>query len=224
MEDAKVNMQINEINNKLDFVIEEITKQKQKRQAIEDFVSDASIIGKDFFNATVKKLDNAGIELDYEALENFSLKLLRNLNTMNKIVELMESANDLFQDVAPIINQTGLDITNKLYELDQKGYFEFFKEISIVFDRIVTHFSVEDIRLLADNSVTILETIKSLTQPDMLKSINNAVEIYKNIDTSNIPEYSLWKAFKTMNTKDGKKAIGFIMTFLQNISKNSEIN
>jgi len=224
MKEADVNIQINEINNKLDFVIEEITKQKQKRQAVEDFISDASIIGKDFFNATVQKLDKAGIEVDYEALENFSLKLLRNLNTMNKIVELMESANDLFQDVAPIINQAGLDITNKLYELDQKGYFEFFKEFSKVFDKIVTYFTVEDIKLLSNNIVTFLETIKNITHPDMLKSINNVVDIYKNIDKSNIPEYSLWKALKTMNTKEGKKAIGFIMTFLQNISKNSELN
>ena len=221
---TNINNQIIDINNKLDFVIEEISKQKQKRQAVEDLISDVSIIGKDFFNTTVNKLDKAGIEVDYEALENFSFRLIRNLKTLDSIINLIESINDLAKDVSPIINQVGRDITNKLYELDQKGYFEFLREISKVFDKIITHLKKEDIQLLAENVVTIIETVKSLTQPDMLNAVNNAINIFKNIDTANIPEYSLWKAIKIMNTTEGKKAIGFMMTFLQNISKNTNKN
>jgi uncharacterized protein YjgD (DUF1641 family) len=88
-----------------------------------------------------------------------------------------------------------------------------------IIENIVTHFSAEDVKLLADNVVTILETVKNMTQPEMLKAINNAVNVYKNLDVDNIEEYSLWKAFRELRSPEMRKGIGFIMTFLKNVSK-----
>lgn len=78
-------------------------------------------------------------------------------------------------------------------------------------------------KLLSDNIVTIMQTIKNLTQPDMLKSINNAVEVFKNIDMDDIPEYSLWRTLKEINSVEGRKAIGFVFTFLKNVSSNNRL-
>ena len=216
------NIQIEKLDNKLDFIIQEINKQKQKRQAFDDLIADASIIGKDFFSTAVEKFDMAGIEFDYQAFEKFGLKLLKNFKTFNELLQFIESTNDLLKDLSPIIKQIGLDIADKLYEIEKKGYIDFIKETAKIFDNIVTNFSLDDIRLLSDNIVTIFQTIKNLTQPDMLKSINNAVEIFKNINTDNIPEYSLWKVFKEINSKDGRRAIGFVFTFLKNIGSTNE--
>ena len=78
---------------------------------------------------------------------------------------------------------------------------------------------MDDVRLLADNVVTILETVKSLTQPDMLSAMNNAMKIYKNLETDEIEEYSIWRAFKEMRSPEMKRGIGFIITFLKNLTK-----
>ena len=217
----EVQDQINAINQKLDIVLEEITIQKQKRQEIEDLVTDLSIIGNDMFKASVDELDHAGVELDSEALKSLFFKLLRNVGTLNELVEMMESATDLAKDAAPIIHQLGLQGISQMNELEKKGYFEFIKELFTVVDNVVTHFSKEDIRLLAENVVTILETIKNLTQPDMLGAMNNAVNIYKKIETHDIQEYSLWKAFKEMRSPEMRKGIGFMITFLKNIADES---
>ena len=218
---SEVQDQINAINQKLDIVLEEITIQKQKRQEIEDLVTDLSIIGNDMFKASVDELDHAGVELDSEALKSLFFKLLRNVGTLNELVEMMESATDLAKDAAPIIHQLGLQGISQMNELEKKGYFEFIKELFTVVDNVVTHFSKEDIRLLAENVVTILETIKNLTQPDMLGAMNNAVNIYKKIETHDIQEYSLWKAFKEMRSPEMRKGIGFMITFLKNIADES---
>ncbi len=77
-------------------------------------------------------------------------------------------------------------------------------------------------KLLADNVVTILETVKNLTQPDMLKAINSGLIVYKSIEIENVEEYSIWKAMKAMNSKEMKKGIGFMITFLQNIAKETD--
>lgn len=213
--------QINAINQKLDIVLEEISIQKQKRQEVEDLVTDLSIIGNDMFKASVDELDHAGVELDGEALKSLFFKLLRNVGTLNDLVEMMESATDLAKDAAPIIHQMGLTAVNQMNELEQKGYFDFMKELFKIFDNVVTHFSKEDVRLLAENVVTILETIKNLTQPEMLDAMNNAVSIYNKIETRDIKEYSMWKAFKEMRSPEMKKGIGFMITFLKNIAEDA---
>jgi len=221
---AKDNIQeqINEINRKLDIVLEEVLAQRETRLSIEDLTSDLTIVGSDVFKSTVTELDNAGIEIDGEAVKQLMLKLVRNVDTLNEMFETMESVNDLAKDVSPILHQMGLDGIHMMNEFEQKGYFAFMRETMNIFDNVVTHFSAEDVRLLADNVVTILETVKNLTQPDMLKAINSGLIVYKSIEIENVEEYSMWKAIRAMNSKEMKRGIGFMITFLQNIAKETE--
>jgi len=219
MTENKIQNQINDINRKLDIVLEEIYVQKSARESASDLLDDLSIVGKDIFENTVIELDKAGVEIDSAAFQGLGIRLIRNIGTLNQLLETLESANDFLQDATPIFHQVGLDAINKINELDQKGYIDFFKEMSNVFDNIVTHFSKEDIRELADNVVTILDTIKSMTQPDMLLAMNNAITVYKNLETTNIPEYSVWKAMKELRTPEMKRGLGFMISFLKNLSK-----
>lgn len=221
--DISVQQQINEINQKLDLVLEEIQVQRRKRQEMEDLLQDLSIVGKDLFKATVDELDYAGVEIDAEALKNLFFKLIRNVGTFNELIDMLESGMDLLRDVSPIVQQMGLDGINKMNELEQKGYVAFTRESIRIVDNIVTHFTVADVRLLADNVVSILETVKDLTQPDMLGAMNNAVEIFKNTDPHNIEEYSLWRVFREMQKPGMRRGIGFVITFLKAIAAPPEI-
>jgi uncharacterized protein YjgD (DUF1641 family) len=221
---AKDNIQeqINDINRKLDLVLEEVIAQRETRQSVEDLASDLTIVGNDIFKNAVTELDNAGIDLDSEAVKQLVLKILRNVNTIRETFELLESMNDLFKDVSPVVQQIGLDAVHQMHEMEVKGYFDFLREAGMIMENIVTHFSVDDVRLLADNIVSILETVKSLTQPDMLKAINSGLVVYKSIEIEDLEEYSLWKAMKAMRSKEMRRGIGFMITFLQNISREAE--
>ena len=125
------------------------------------------------------------------------------------------------RDVGPIANEVIIDATKKLHEFEQKGYFEFLREFGHIIDNIVTYYGVEDMRMLADNVVAILDTVKNLTQPDMLKSVDNAVKVFANLEMENIPEYSIFKVMREMNKPEMKKALGFFITFMKNMSKNN---
>lgn len=219
MTEQKIQQQIDDINRKLDIILEEVFSQKQSRETISDLADDLSIVGKDVFKNTVIELDKAGVELDSDALKGTGIRLIRNIDNINDFLDTLESINDFLKDATPIARQVGLDTIQKMNELDQKGYIDFFKELSKVLENIVTHFSVEDVRDLSDNVVTILETVKEMTQPDMLSAMDNAVNVFKNLDTKDIPEYSLWKAMKEMRSPEMKKGIGFMITFLKNLAK-----
>ncbi len=206
MTEQKIQQQIDDINKKLDIILEEVFAQKQSRETISDLADDLSIVGKDVFKTTVIELDKAGIELDGDAVKGTGIRLIRNIDNINDFLDTLESINDFLKDASPIARQVGLDAIQKMNEFDQKGYIEFFKELSKVLDNIVSHFSPQDVKDLADNTVTILETVKEMTQPDMLSAMDNAVHVFKNLDTKDIPEiYTLESNERDEITRNEKR-------------------
>ncbi|MBS3776694.1 MAG: DUF1641 domain-containing protein [Bacteroidales bacterium] len=216
--------QINDINRKLDLVLHHVDQQRLKRESVEDLLDDMSIVGKDAFQSTVSELDKRDIELNVDDLKCLSLRFLRNIDNFSQMLSTFESVMDFVKDAEPIANEVGVDVIHKLHDLEQKGYFDFIREIIRSFDTIVTNYSREDLRQLADNIPVIMETMKNLTDPEMLKALNNAVNTYKEMDTDQVKEYSLWKTFKEMRSPEMKRNMGFMMMFLKNLSQKQQTN
>ena len=215
--------QIAELNQKVDMILDYVNQQRLKSQAIDDLVADASIIGKDVYDSTVKALDDHEVVLEPDELRELGIRLAQNVGNINTMLDTLGSAMDLMKDVGPIANEVIIDATKKLNEFEQKGYFEFMKEFGLIIDNIVVHYGVEDVRMLADNVVGMLDVVKNVTQPEMLKSIDNAVRIFASLEMDDIPEYSIFKVMREMNKPEMKRTLGFFMTFLKNMSKNTNI-
>ena len=213
--------QIAELNQKVDTILEYVNQQRLKSEAINDLIGDASIIGKDVYDSTVKALDEHEVVLEPDELRELGIRVAQNVGNFNTMLDTLGSAMDLMKDVGPIANEVIIDTTKKLDEFEQKGYFEFLKEFGHIVDNIVTYYGVEDMRMLADNVVAILDTVKNLTQPDMLKSVDNAVKVFANLEMENVPEYSIFRVMREMNKPEMKKALGFFITFMKNMSKNN---
>ena len=222
MSEILIEEQIREINRKLDLIIEEASIQRQNREVVNDLIDDVAIIGKDAFKYMVKGLDNAGIELDSEALRDLGLRLIRNISNMGMVLETLESFTDLANDVTPIIKQIGLDGVQKFNEFEQKGYFELLNQLGITFDTILSRYSKEDLQKLSGNLVPVIDTLVSIADPNILNKINSATTALRNINPEDIEEYSVWKLLGQMNKPEVRKSLGFIMAFMQNIS-NTEV-
>jgi uncharacterized protein YjgD (DUF1641 family) len=217
MEENRAN-EIAELNQKVDTILEYVNQQRLKSQAIDDLIADVSIIGKDAYDSTVQALDDREVRLEPDDLRELGISLAQNVGNFNTMLDSLGSAMDLMKDVGPIANEVIIDATKKLHEFEQKGYFEFLKEFGVIIDNIVTHYGINDVRMLADNVVTILDTVKNLTQPEVLKSIDTAVKVFGNMETENVPEYSIFKVMREINKPEMKKAWGFLFTFLKNMS------
>ncbi len=213
--------QIAELNQKVDTILEYVNQQRLKSQAIDDLVADASIIGKDVYDSTVTALDEREVILDPDQLRELGIRMAQNVGNFNNMLSSFGSVMDLVKDLEPIANEVIIDATKQLHEFEKKGYFEFIKEFGRIIDNIVTHYGAEDARMLADNVVAMLDVVKNLTQPDMLKSIDNAVRVFASLEMDNIPEYSIFKVMREMNKPEMKKSIGFVMMFLKNMSKDT---
>ena len=224
MQENNIQDQLDQLNNKVDLILDHVNQQRLKANAVEDLVTDLSIISTDMYKSAVKELEDQDVAIEPEELRVLGLKLIRNIKTFNNLLGTLESVNDFISDASPIANEMIIDVTRKLHEFEQKGYFEFMHEMSRVMDNIITHFSKEDVRQLADNIVTIMETVKNITQPEMLNAMNNVVKVYGSLETGNIPEYSIFRVMREMRKPEMKRSLGFLVTFLKNLSKNTDSN
>jgi uncharacterized protein YjgD (DUF1641 family) len=219
MSDKLIEEQIREINRKLDLLLDDVSIQRQNREAVNDLIDDVSVIGKDVFKNMVVQLDDAGIELDGEALRDLGFRLVRNINNMGMVLEVLESFTDLAKDVTPIIKQIGLDGVQKFNELEQKGYFEVLNQLGKTIDTVISRYDKEDIQRLSENLIPVIDTLVSIADPKLLNKINSATRALKAINPEDIEEYSVWKLIRQLNKPEVRKSIGFIMAFLKNISK-----
>ena len=219
MNETNINDRIDALDRKLDLVLDYVNQQRLKSEAIEDLISDVSIIGKDLYDNSVIELENQSVEIDPDEVRRFGINLIKNIGNFNDVMELFGNMIDLLKEAGPIANEVIIDFTKKLHKYEEKGYFEFFAELGRMFDIIITSFTRDDIRMLADNIVLILQTVKNMTQPEMLNTFNNAVKVYSSLETKNIPQYSLWKVLREMRTPEMKTTIGFMITFMKNLSK-----
>jgi len=223
MEDKNIQSQIDALDKKLDLILGYVHQQKLNSTVVEDLVSDLSIIGKDVYDSTVIELDKRQVELDPAELTDLGITFLRNIGNIKKVMNMLEMAMDLGDELGPIANEVIIDFTKSMSKFEQKGYFAFFKEVGPIFDNIVTGFTPKDLRELADSIVTILSIVKEMTQPEVLGTMENAIKAFNSMETESVPSYSIWRVMKEMNSPEMKKALGFGITFMKNVSKDVKI-
>jgi uncharacterized protein YjgD (DUF1641 family) len=223
MEDTNIQMQIDALDKKLDLILGYVHQQKLQANMVEDLIGDLSIIGKDVYDSTVSELDKRQVELDPSELTGLAVSFLRNVGNIKTVMDTLEMAVDLGKEVGPIANEVIIDFTRQLNQFEQKGYFAFIKEVGPIFDNIVKGFSPQDLKDLANSIVSILSIIKEMTQPEVLNTVQNAMKAFNSMEMESVPSYSVWKLMRELNSPEMKKALGYGITFMKNVSKDLTI-
>ncbi len=214
--------EIKSIHQKLDFLTEQFTAQQAKQREVQELKDDMVLIGKDMFDAAVEELQDVAPYFETNDLIFLVKKLLRNTRTLTKILSQLESAQDLFSDIQPLGKQVFDEVLHSLDTMDKKGYFEFFGEAVKIVDTIVEAFSVEDVRMLREEITTILLTVKNMTQPEMLSSVNNALSFFSKMDIIIEKDFSTWQLIKKAKDPEVKKGMAFMLEFVKNMAKQEE--
>jgi uncharacterized protein YjgD (DUF1641 family) len=199
MTENNIQAQLDEINRKLDLVMECATGQRLRSYAMEDLMADISIVGKDAYHSSIALLEKHDVEIDPEEFKILAIRLLKNVKNINSAIDAFESVYDLVRDASPLVKEMIIDFTKKLNDFEQKGYFELFSSLGKAIEKIIDHTSAADADRMADNIVRIIDTIKDMKQP--------------------VPEYSIFRILREMNNPEMKKVFGFLFTFMKNFAQ-----
>ncbi len=184
------------LNQKLDalaaqvaYLTEQARIAELEREARTDLVDTAMPIARDAMDIVTRELQEVQEEIRMEDLLRLTKKLLRHVPQLEMLLDQLDSLSDLLATAGPISREMITKLTELMEELDNKGYFAFARGGSKLIDNVVTSFSEEDVNRLSDNIVLILNTVKDMTQPEIMSFVRNTLllaeeEVSKPVDTS----------------------------------------
>ena len=122
MAEKDLQKQIDDINVKLDAILECATAQKLRSARLDDLMEDVNIITKDAFRTTVEELEMQGVELNWDDLKFLGFKLMKNVGKFTFVMDTFESLYDLMQDLGPVANEVIIDMIRKMHEAKEAGH------------------------------------------------------------------------------------------------------
>ncbi len=218
MSSSDISGQLEAIQVSLDGITAELALVRKQRQEMEDLKEDLTRVAKDLFAGAIEEFEDIAPFVKTGDFLHLVKLIVRNTNNITGVIAKLESALDFFEDFKPIGKELFGDTLESLDRLDRAKYFEFAREAVSISDNVVEHFSIEDVRLLADNIVPILETLKTITQPQMMGAIKNAITVFDKMKVDHIQEVSIWKAMRELNTPEMKRGLGFVIAFMKTFS------
>jgi len=83
-------------------------------------------------------------------------------------------------------------------------------------ERIINEYSKEDIQALGDNIITILNTIRTMTQPEILELANNAIGVMQE-EIPDTKTFSLLDLFTQMRSPQIRRGMVRMLNFLKTL-------
>lgn len=210
------------LHQKIDFLTEQVMETQKRQQRLEELWKDLTPVMTDLFNTAVEELDEVSPYFGYEDLLYLVKKLLRNMRNITALFDQVEGVQDFFKDMTPLSKDIFDDVLQRFDSFEQKGYFRFMKAAGEIIENIVTHYSEEDVRKLAENITTILDTVKEATQPEVMTSVQNAVAIYRDIEVEIPKKLSIFSLIKQLFDPEVRRSLGTGLAILKKVSENLE--
>lgn len=132
--------------------------------------------------------------------------------------QLRETLSELTGDLSPIASQGLETLTKVMSQAESRGYADFARSGAGVLDRVVTSFSREDVEALGDNVVLILETVKEMTQPEVMSLLRSTLQ---NVHDTPEPEEppSLLSLLGQMREPDVRRGLSRLLVFLKGLGE-----
>lgn len=169
-----------ELNQKMDALAaqvqaltEHVQEQRRRQQEWDELRADLTPVALEAYQVVVEQLNELEPYVQLEDLLFLLKRVARNTRNIEMLLDQVESLTDLAKDISPILNDAVLMSVQQLDTMERRGYFRLMKEGQYVLDNIVDHFGPEDVRQLGDNAVTILTTVKQMTQPEIMGMMQN---------------------------------------------------
>lgn len=163
------------LHAKLDAVLAYLAEQQRRREEMEELRDDLVPIANHMIKLSIDELAEIGSEFALEDLLFLLKRLLRDTHLLLELLDRVESTVALIDEVDLIGQQVFNQAVVNLDRMEREGYFTFARGGWRIVEKIVTEFSEEDVNALGDNVVTILKTVRSLTQPEIMAMTNEAL-------------------------------------------------
>jgi len=203
-------------------IADEAREQRLRREAWDELRLDVTPLMGQAMATVSTELEDVQEFVSADDLIRVFKRLLRNTRRIEESLERFESAMEFLDDAGTLTDEAFIKAMRLLEELEQRGYFEFARAGLGVVDRIVTGFSEEDVEQLGDNVVLILQTVKEMTQPEIMAVAYRMIEAIhhqqERMDAEPDQPPSTWSLIRRLTDPEVRRGLGRALTTLSAVS------
>lgn len=136
------------------------------------------------------------------------------------LVKRQKKQEELFAEMTPIGREVLEAVTEQFAELEQEGAIAFAKELLAVTRKVVQHYGPEDVRQFGGAVVKILDTVRALTQPEVLAIADQASSVLQNADQAE--PIGIMGMVRASRNEDVQKGMAVMMEVLRHVGRGAK--
>ena len=218
-----LHQKIDTLSEQVAYLTTQANSQQRRQQELDDLKSDMFPIVNHMIKLSIDELAEIGDEFQIEDLLYMLKRMMRNTSLILAMFNRLEAIMGV-ADEAELLGKQVFNFTvEELNRLERQGYFGFAREGWGILQRIVTEFSEGDVQALGDNIVTILTTIRNMTQPEIMALANNAIGAIQE-DIPETTKVSIWTIVRELGDPKVRRGMVRMMNLLKALDDQSESN
>lgn len=209
---------LDRLTEQVEYLVTELETQRRQREQWQELTHDLAPVASQAMASATRELESLSREVDLEHLARFAKTLARSLPALEATVAQLTSLGELGADVSQLTAPALANLTARLADLEERGYFAFAREGVGVVDRVVTSFTDDDVKALGDNIVLILETIKEMTQPEVMTMLRRTLHTVQEAEE---PEEapSMLSLLKEMRDPQVRMGLARVLNMLRSVGE-----
>ncbi len=186
---AELNQKIDALTAQVAYLADQAQLAERQREDRSELMRDLTPIADQAYHMAITQLEEVQEYIDLGDLLRLLKRLARNGRNLETLLDQFESVMDLTQTIGPLTDEAFGKAVTTLADMEHKGYFTFARGGKRIADNIVTSFTADDVDRLGDNIVLILNTVKDMTQPEIMNFVRSTLlvaerEVDKPVDIS----------------------------------------
>jgi uncharacterized protein YjgD (DUF1641 family) len=216
---STVEERLDRLSAQVDAMVDELRRQREDRERWAELGHDLAPVARDAFATVSAELDELSADVTVEDLTRLGRTLARNVATLESLLAQLQGLADLGAEATHLAGPAMESLTARLQEMDDRGYFVFARGGLDIADRVVTSFTEEDVRALGDNVVLILQTVKQMTQPEIMTMLRRTMVTVQEGEDHPVPPPSTLALLRGMRDPQTRRGLGRLLAMLHTLGE-----
>lgn len=212
-----VDERIDALTAQVERMAAELERQRFERERWTELSADLAPLARSALERASAELEFKEVELSGPELVGLLEALVRSLPTLRRSLDQLEGLAELAGELSELSGPAFERLTGAFAELDERGYLTFAKGGIDVVDRVVTEFDQDDIDALGDNIVLILNTVKDMTQPEVMQMLRRTFTTVQSDEQESVEPPGLLALLREMRTAEARRGLARLVRMLRSI-------
>lgn len=173
------------------------------------------------FDSVSREMEDLSEDVTIEDAIRFARTTARALPQMERLLAQLETMTELGSEATKLSGAMMAKVSDALADAERKGYFTFAQGGMSIAEKVVTSFDEKDIDALGDNVVLILNTVKQMTQPEIMTMLRRTMVTVQEDQVTDVKPPSTFALLKEMRDPDVRRGLARTLHMLRSIGLES---